>query len=153
MLHGVKLGPSAERRLPTDTFPRKGRHRARRVCLAGTLVVRGKNDQVIELLLDTGDEVRGVLTEKSMPKIRDLRGYRVVVFGRAIFRPSGRLLRIDIEQMEPGSGFSSFWSRKPRPHGSQRHATLPGVLQFFGTWPGDETEEQLLTALSALRSL
>lgn len=129
----------------------------KRVRVVGTLDMIRVSRQMLGLRLDGGEEVRGVLVAESVVNLRDLLERRVAVLGKAIFRPSGRLLRIDIEGVEPGDGLSDFWSRVPKPdlalsRGTRTRTTegLPGVSGFFGTWPGDESEEELLAALRAL---
>lgn len=110
------------------------------------------------LRLDNGEELRGVLVAGSVGDLRDFLERRIAVLGKAIFRPSGRLLRIEVESVEPGDGFPAYWSCLPKPdqapaRRARAHTQegLPGVSGFFGTWPGDETEEELLAALRALR--
>lgn len=58
-----------------------------------------------------------------------------------------------------GDDEPALWSRVPPPlRGSLRTPKLrrpqtatSGVNAFFGRWPGDETDEELLEALEALR--
>ncbi len=130
---------------------------SRQVRIVGSLDMLRASTQGLALRLDTGEEVRGVLSDS----VRSLTAYlerRVVLFGQAVFRPSGRLLRVDVDSWEPGESEPSFFSRVPQPLSSpaRRKALLKpqgprtGVAAFFGRWPGEETDEELLAALRAL---
>jgi len=130
---------------------------SRQVRIAGVLDMLRVSTQTLALRLDGGEEIRGVLSESVRP-LTGLLDQRVVVFGRAVYRPSGRLLRIDVDAVETGEGASAFWSRVPKPSGVTRRpgelrrpqTTRTGVAAFFGTWPGEETDAELLAALRAL---
>jgi hypothetical protein len=66
-------------------------------------------------------------------------------------------LRIDAQELlETTEGrdiFSSVPAAMSLPGRSERklQPTRKGVTAFFGTWPGDETDEELLAALGELR--
>ena len=51
---------------------------------------------------DDGNELRGVLTSGNMDSLAELFKQRVLILGRAVFKPSGKLLRIEAEQIAPG---------------------------------------------------
>ena len=114
--------------------------------------------QTFALELDTGERVRGVLQQGSVADAKMLIDQRVLVLGMAVYRPSGRLLRIDAESMSSGQDESPIWSKTPEPirrtiHVSevrQRQTARSGAAAIFGKWPGDETEEELLEALEKL---
>lgn len=111
------------------------------------------------IVLEDGTEVRGSLTDDSLglAELQHFLHRRVLVHGRAIFRPSGRLLRIDAEALEDGEGAPDLWSRVPHPlcgriAGPSRvsgTAAKLGIDDIFGIWPGDESEKELLEALAA----
>jgi hypothetical protein len=133
----------------------------RAVRVAGRVDMIRASTESFSIVLDDGMEVRGTLADDSLG-IEDLKRYfhqRVLVHGRAIYRPSGRLLRLDAEALEDGNGAPDLWSRVPEPMLSRvvlepqagGPAAKKGVTAFFGTWPGDESEEELLEALAELR--
>jgi hypothetical protein len=104
--------------------------------------------------------VRGVVTSDAidLDRLGQLWGKPVRVHGVAKFRPSGALLRVDAEQIEPAEGDVSLWSRLPRPILTPMELRIParaqgprsGVSAIFGKWPGDETEDEILEALDEL---
>lgn len=75
----------------------------------------------------------------------------------ARFRPSGKLLLVDAEclgEAEPGD---EVFDEAPAAQVGQMAAPVvpqdkkSGVNAFFGIWPGDETDEELLAAVRAIR--
>ena len=120
-----------------------------RVRVVGTLDIVRTSTQSFALRLDDGREVRGVLVSGSILDAAARLGRRVLVLGRAIYRPSGRLLRIDADEIAAAEGESSIWSRIPaartrrfdlrRVIREQAHKTGMGAI--MGQWPGDETDE------------
>jgi hypothetical protein len=129
-----------------------------RVRVVGKLdMIRRSNDN-FALRLDDGQEIRGVTTQGTVADLVSLFDQRVVVTGYAIYRPSGHLLRVDAENVFPGDDESSFWSTIPLPRiegiDMARIRTYQGkksgVAAILGRWPGDETEEELLSMLKEL---
>ena len=126
--------------------------------IVGTLDMVRASTQSFGLLLDNGEEVRGVMIDKNVVRLGSMLERKVLVHGRAVYRPSGKLLRIDAEKVEDGSGASQLWTRIPEPlerpvASSQARARGPkagGLASFFGGWPGDESDEELLGALREL---
>jgi hypothetical protein len=124
--------------------------RPQRIRVVGVLDMIRMSSQGFELLLDDGSRARGVLVEGDMAAIKPLCGNRVLVQGLAIYRPSGRLLRIDANRIESGDGLPSFWSIIPPPRARKldtRELLKPqspgtGVSAFFGKWPGDESDAE-----------
>jgi hypothetical protein len=112
----------------------------------------------VTLLSDDGDKMQARLPSSvTTEDLRALFGQRVVVAGVAEFRPSGRIQQIAINQIQPAHGADELFSETPRAWGSMPVFTPAaqepgsGVASFFGTWPGDETDDELITALAAIR--
>lgn len=159
------VGAKAPVRLDRKVLERVNRLREaipdpRPVRVAGTLDMIRASTQTFSLLLDDGTEVRGSVAVADLD-IGELTAYfkrRVLVHAKAVYRPSGRLLRLDAEHFEDGRDAPSLWSRVPDPLRTAAEvprssvvSTRPrGVAAFFGTWPGDESEAELLEALSEL---
>jgi len=130
----------------------------RPVRLLATLDMLRVSTGSLGLKLDDGSEVRGAVSEDGLPAAQEFLGARVLVHGRAVYRPSGRLLRIDADAIESGEGAPTLWARVPDPIRAsltpqQLSASGPqtgGVAAFFGRWPGDETEEELIASLQEL---
>lgn len=77
-------------------------------------------------------------------------GQRVTISGWAYFNGYGQLLMIetsDVEEVDPGD---DVFERAPEYPGARPVITDEeidaklGVAAFYGTWPGDESEEELL---------
>lgn len=129
-----------------------------RVRLVGQLDALVASTQQFSLLLDSGEKLIGVFSEEQMDCLRQLWPARVLVLGTAVYRASGKLLRIDAEAVKPGEHESAIFSRLPAP----AHAKLDlsklcktqgprsGMAAIMGQWPGDETDEEIAAALERL---
>jgi hypothetical protein len=130
---------------------------ARRVRVAGKLNSVLAATQTFTLTLD-GEEVRGVLVDGDIEELVRLLNSEVLTFGRAVFRPSGRLLRIDVDAFRRAEEADQFFARVPRPLGGpqprstagERERMAAGLRAVIGKWPGDETDEQIRAALEEL---
>lgn len=132
----------------------------REVRVLGNLDMIRKSTRSFLLQLDDDCEVGGVLeSTERIEELRDHFGKRVLVLGRAIYRPSGSLLRIDAHAVEPGEGHPSIFSRVPPPLERRqllaRKASASGGWQAlstcFGEWPGAETNEEWEEMVHGLR--
>jgi hypothetical protein len=90
-----------------------------------------------------------------MDSLKPLLGTAVVLEGVVAYRPSGEALRIVVDSAQPAKAGDAIWARLPREEtGGRSFARLgpsaAGIEAFFGRWPGDETDEQLVTALREL---
>ena len=129
-----------------------------RVRVVGLLDMIRMSSQGFELLLDDGARPRGVLVEGDMAALKPMCGNRVLVQGSAIYRPSGRLLRIDADRIEPGDDLPGIWSVIPPPRSRKLDAReflkpqgpASGVSAFFGKWPGDESDEEIAAYLEEI---
>ncbi|PYX01611.1 MAG: hypothetical protein DMG89_00805 [Acidobacteria bacterium] len=131
----------------------------RPVRVSGHLDMIRHSTRSFELLLEERRPVRGVLEDATaMDTLKSLLGFRVLVVGKAVYRPSGSLLRIDAHGVASGQGESKLFEKVPGPvekrpapvrykPGEQARRGVPG---FFGKWPGEETDEQLLAMLKEL---
>jgi hypothetical protein len=114
--------------------------------------------QSFAVLLDDGQEIRGVLREGDVEQISPLLNRRVLVLGKAIYRPSGRLLRVDAEEVIEASGQEAFFSAIPKPVRKQfdlqdnvrEQPCKMGIAAVIGKWPGEESDEEIEQALKEL---
>ncbi|EPX56092.1 hypothetical protein D187_007434 [Cystobacter fuscus DSM 2262] len=129
------------------------------VRIAGTLDTIRHSDRVFTLMLESGAVLKGVAERLEPTRMASLFGKQVVVSGMAVFRPSGSVSRIDVEQMQEASAQeSALWSRLPRPLRVSLDTRSLRVVQddrsglnaIYGQWPGDESEEELVAALEEL---
>jgi hypothetical protein len=129
-----------------------------RVRVVGKLDMVRASTQSFGVILDDGQEVRGVLTVGDIRSISSLLNQRVLVLGKAIYRASGKVLRVDAEEVTAAHENGSFFSSIPAPArkrfdfketaAAQGQAT--GIGPIIGKWPGDETDEQIEQALQEL---
>jgi hypothetical protein len=129
-----------------------------RVRLVGTLDGLEASTQRFSVLFDTGEKVTGVFPDDKIDTMQGLWRDRVLVLGTAIYRASGRLLRIDADDVRPGRHEAAIFSRLPTPpheridvarlHREQGRRS--GLAAIMGRWPGDETDEVIEAALKQL---
>lgn len=128
---------------------------ARRVRVSGWLEAIQHSNRAFTLKLEDGSELRGIAPEVPVDQLRRLFGHKATVPALAHFRPSGRVLRLEAERIEPAGDDFSAWSREPVAlFGKSDQASLrvpqgprSGVNAIFGQWPGEETDEEILRAL------
>ena len=131
---------------------------SRHVRVTGKLDVIRHSDMMFNLILDTGEKIRGVADGIAPDRLAGLFGCSVLVSGRAVFRPSGRVLGIEASHIETHSGEHTLWSKMPAPlfggkdGFSQRKIQGPrsGFNAIFGKWPGEESDEEIKDALENL---
>lgn len=129
----------------------------RQVRVVGKLDMVRHSTRSFGLLLDSGDEIRGVLVDGTPEMLQDYFGKEITVLGKAIYRPSGSLLRLDaleiLESTEGRDAFSaipsSFETSRRIERKTQTDRT--GVSAFFGIWPGEESDDELLRELAEIR--
>lgn len=128
------------------------------VRLAGQLDMLRASTSSFGVLLDDGQEIRGVLLMGDIEQIGSLLNRRVLVLGKAVYRPSGRLLRVDAEEVIPTSCHEKFFSTIPNPVWSKfdlrdtvrEQPHKMGIAAVIGKWPGEESDEQIEQALKEL---
>jgi hypothetical protein len=129
-----------------------------RAGIAGKLDMIRDSDHVFEMILEEQTKVRGVWTGGEMTRLSELFGQEVLVEGQAVFRVSGRLLRIEAEAIKPATPADEFFRKVPAPAlrpPRQRSFLEPqtaggGAAAVHGRWPGNESEEEILAALKEM---
>jgi hypothetical protein len=131
----------------------------RSVRVAGELDSIRYSDRMFELVLPTGEKLRGVAEDVEGDALATLWGKPVVVAGAAVFRPSGSLLRVEARAFSPATEADlAIWGSSPHPLGSQAEAKslhVPqgprtGLHALLGKWPGDEDDEAIRRGLEAV---
>jgi hypothetical protein len=150
---------AAERLDPDATRPARTPE-DRRVIIAGKLEMIRHSDRRFTLILPAGEVLRGVASERvDLLELAGLFGKPALVSGTVRFRPSGSVLRVEADGIEPASADDvAVFSSVPTPFldALDPHAPgLPlgpgsGLAAVIGRWPGDETDEQILAALAEL---
>jgi hypothetical protein len=149
-----KLAETAAR-LGTITPP------TRQVRVAGVLDMIRHSTRSFSVRIESGEDINGVMENtESEGTLAGFFGKPVLVLGRAVYRPSGRLLRIDATRLEDGTGAARVFSKVPPPQ-TVRPSTVNraklseagkrGVPAFFDTWPGDETDAEFEALVRAVR--
>lgn len=131
---------------------------ATRARIAGKLDMVRDHDNVFEMILEDSVTVRGLWTGGDMATLGDFFRRDVVVEGQAVFRVSGKLLRIEADAVKISTDADSFFRRIPAPAPKrldQRSFLRPqtehtGAGAIYGGWPGDETEQEILAALKEM---
>ena len=129
-----------------------------RVRILGQLDGLEASTQRFSVLLDTGEKVVGVFADDQMDAMQELWRKQVLVLGTAIYRASGRLLRIDAEIVRPGETEARIFSRMPTPSRGKLDVSKlrkpqgprSGMAAIMGRWPGDESDEEIKAALERL---
>jgi hypothetical protein len=128
----------------------------RAVRVAGKVDAIRHSDRMFTLVLPSGVALRGLADRIDPGQLASLFGQVAMVSGQAVFRPSGAVLRIDAERIQPASTEdTALWGQVPRP--LQGPASLRplrvhqgpqgGINAIFGQWPGEESEEDVRAAL------
>lgn len=129
----------------------------RQVRIVGTVDMVRHSTRSLGLRLGNGDEIRCAVVTDDIATLGELLNREVTVLGKAVYRPSGTVLRVDVEAILNTTvgrdQFSyvplSFEHRlKPEPRLQTKRT---GIAALFGTWPGEETDSELLARLSELR--
>jgi hypothetical protein len=153
---GLVLEPAAldrARRLLDRTPP------TQRVRVTGKITLLRSHGNAFEVTSLEGGVARCALIGASVETINNKFETHVAVTGTAVFRPSGALRRIDADLVQPATEGDRLFRRLPTAsaplalplpkHG--REAGKSWLADIVGTWPGPETEGELLQALRESR--
>jgi hypothetical protein len=119
-----------------------------RVRVEGVLDVVRASDGTFLLRLADGRSIPGRLVGPRIASLAGVIGRLLLVFGTGQFGPSGELERIEADGFIPNDG--QLWTVSPddlpfsEDVEKERAQRLAATI---GTWPGDETDEQIEQAL------
>jgi hypothetical protein len=123
----------------------------------GRLDMIRASTQSFALKLLNGDEIRAVADGFDIGSLAEFFQKNVLVLGKAVYRPSGRPLRIDATGVMIAGDDQRFFSKVPPPRVKPRkYTTLQpspgkgGVAAIFGRWPGEESDAEIEAALAEL---
>src|ERR1700761_4768866 len=95
---------STAERLDPDAAPPARTPEDRRVMVAGKLEMIRHSDRRFTVVLPAGEVLRGVASERvDISDLAGLFGKHVLVSGTVKFRPSGSVLRVEADRIEPAS--------------------------------------------------
>lgn len=131
---------------------------ARRTRITGVLDVLGVSDRVLKL--QVGDAVVTAVWQRDQPVVAlaTLLGREVVLEGDAVFRPSGKLLRVDADAIEAAGASDAFFRKLPTPVARKElvkaaRATFSEASSYSairGAIEAEESEEDFAAAVEAL---
>jgi hypothetical protein len=163
LISGHRVPTSTPCRL-SEEFPRRAEElylqtpEPARVRVAGKLDMIQASTLAFELLLPGGERVRGVWKANEFETLRTLANSDVVASGTAIYRPSGRLLRVDADVLTPQRSGDRFFATVPTPTGARldlRSLVLEqrrrgGMATIWGQLSAAESDDDFLAAVAAL---
>jgi len=125
--------------------------RPQRVRLFGKLDMLRSSTNSLALKLIDGQEVRGALNSGNIRDAGSLLGKDVLLLGMAVYRPSGKILRIDVDELHSASTEDRFFGKLPTPKRpridirnlAKEQPGKRGVAAIIGQWPGNETLEEI----------
>ena len=128
----------------------------RQVRLVGTVDMVRHSTRSLGLRLEGGEEIRCAVVDENLSHLGDLLGREVTLLGKAIYRPSGAVLRLDVEGILDTVAGRAQYSKVPLSFDRRQPSDTPlqnarsGVATIIGTWPGDETDDELVAALAEI---
>lgn len=130
----------------------------RQIRIAGVLDMIRASTNTIGVKLDKGQEIRGVLLHGDATQIHDLLNEKVTLLGKAIYRPSGNLLRVDVAEVRSMQDEDAFFTQVPTPQRAakdrevvvEQQRRTSNIAAIIGRWPGDETDAEIELALQEL---
>lgn len=129
---------------------------SRRVRLCAKLDMLGVSGKVMGLYLEDGALVTALWNADEFAGLVGFLDQDVVIEGLAVFRPSGRLLRIDADAIAAAGAGDSYFSTLPLPGVADYAAavrTRQGASPYkelLGMIPGEESDEEFLKAMDAM---
>ena len=122
-----------------------------RVRVEGTLDMVRASDQSFTLRMPDGRELPGRLVGRPIIGLARVLGRNIFVFGFGRCNPAGDLMGLDADGFMPNDGKS--WTISPDDMPLCREVVeeqARRLKQVIGSWPGDETEEEVDRALREL---
>ena len=130
---------------------------ARQIRVVGTVDMIRWSTRSLGLRLTDGTEVRCAVVNEELSDLKSFGDRQVTILGKAVYRPSGTVLRLDVEQiLDTTVGAEQFSMVPPsveakwKPEVRMAAGRKVGVAAFLGTWPGEESEEELLASLAEM---
>jgi len=130
----------------------------RQIRIAGVLDMIRASTNTIGVKLEGGQEIRGVLVHGDAAQIHELLNQDVTLLGKAVYRPSGNLLRVDVAEVRSMREEDAFFTRIPTPQRAtgdrevvrEQQRRTSNIAAIIGRWPSDETDAEIEMALGEL---
>jgi hypothetical protein len=129
----------------------------RQIRLVGKIDMVRWSTRSMAIRVEDGSEYRCAVINDEIGDLGQYGGQEVTLLGKAIYRPTGSVLRLDVEQVLNTTVGRAAYSDVPlsfenRHETERKRQTVKhGVSVVFGSWPGDESDEELLAGLAELR--
>lgn len=129
----------------------------RQIRLVGRIDMVRWSTRSMAIRVEDGTEYRCAVINEEVGDLGQYGGHEVTVLGEAIYRPTGSVLRLDVEQVLNTTVGRAAYSEIPlsfenrQEVARQRQTARTGISAVFGSWPGNESDEELLAGLSELR--
>ena len=126
--------------------------------IAGKLDTIKHSDRMFVLVLETGQAIKGLAEEIDENSLANLWGQKAVISGIGVFKPDGKLLRIEADHIKPAGADYEIWSVLPSPVGrqldtaslSRPQGPRSGVAAILGKIPAEETDKEFIKAVEEL---
>lgn len=147
----ARLPVSAKRLSQQTPSPQRAR-------VAGRLDLIQASTMAFQLLLQSGERVRGVWKRDEFETLRELANQDVVATGMATFRPSGTLLRLDAESLVLQRREDALFNAVPTPAAGRldvgsllrEQRRRGGAGSVWQSLPPEESDEAFLAAVAEL---
>lgn len=129
----------------------------RQIRLVGTIDMVRWSTRSMAIRVEGGTEYRCAVVGEDVGELGHYGGKEVTVLGKAIYRPTGTVLRLDVQQILETTAGREAYSEVPasfealREDNRRRQTSRSGLATVFGSWPGEESDEDLLAGLAELR--
>ena len=129
----------------------------RQIRLVGKIDMIRWSTRSMAIRVEDGTEYRCAVMNEDIGDLGQYGGREVTILGKAIYRPTGSVLRLDVEQVLDTTVGRAAHSDVPlsfenRHDTERKRQTMKnGVSVVFGSWPGDESDEMLLSSLAEQR--
>lgn len=129
---------------------------SRRVRLCAKLDMLGVSRKVMGLYLEDGTPVTALWNADEFAGLAGFLDKDVVIEGLAVFRPSGKLLRIDADAIAAAGAVDSYFSTLPLPGVADYAAAVRArplsspYKELLGMIPAEESDEDFLIAMEAM---
>lgn len=129
-----------------------------RVRVTGWLDAIRHHDRMFTMKLEDGATLRGIAEGIGAHVLASLFGKKATISAVAIFRPSGKVLRLEADHIEHAGDDFSLWSSEPVPVSQpvpdreirKLQGPRSGLNAIIGQWPGNESDDEIFRALEDL---
>src|SRR5665213_55354 len=129
----------------------------RQIRLVGKIDMVRWSTRSMAIRAEDGTEYRCAVVGEDIGDLGQYGGREVTILGKAIYRPTGTVLRLDVQQILDTTVGRRAYSEIPasfenrQEFDRRKQTNRNGVSAVFGSWPGEESDEELLAGLADVR--